>query len=122
MAPYEGDLSDYRSQITGGAADRREKRETDKASKADKRREAAARRAAMEPVAKQVRATEGLIDRTRKKLDGVEDELANPALYEKDPKRATRLARERSELAAALARHEETWLQLSAEYEEGIAE
>ncbi|MEX0408438.1 ABC-F family ATP-binding cassette domain-containing protein [Aquibium sp. LZ166] len=122
VAPYEGDLSDYRSQITGGAADRREKRETDKASKADKRREAAARRAAMEPVAKQVRATEGLIDRTRKKLDGVEDELANPALYEKDPKRATRLARERSELAAALARHEETWLQLSAEYEEGIAE
>ncbi len=122
VAPYEGDMSDYRSQITGGAADRREKREADKASKADKRREAAAKRAAMEPVAKQIRATEGLIERTRKKLDGVEDELANPALYEKNPHQATRLAKERSELAATLARHEETWLELSAEYEEGIAE
>jgi ATP-binding cassette subfamily F protein 3 len=122
VAPFDGDMSDYRSEVTGGAADRREKRDADKSSKADKRREAAARRAALEPLAKQIRATEGLIERTRKRMDAVEDELANPALYEKDPIKATRLAKERSELAGTLARQEEIWLELSAEYEEGLAE
>ncbi len=121
VAPYDGDLGDYRQLVTGGASDRREKREADKASKAEKRREAAARRAAMEPVAKQIKATEGLIERTRKRIDGIEEELANPALYEKDPQKATRLAKERSDLAAALDRHEDMWLKLSADYEEGMA-
>ena len=122
VATYDGDLSDYRQLVTGGTSDRREKREADKASKADKRREAAARRQAMEPVAKEIRATEGLIERTRKRIDAIEDQLADPALYEKDPSTATQLAKERSDLSNTLARHEDRWLTLSAEYEEGIAE
>jgi ATP-binding cassette, subfamily F, member 3 len=119
---YDGDLADYRREITGDAGDRRQRREADKASKADRRREAAQRRATFEPVAKEIRATEALMDRIRKRIDGIEDELANPALYEKDPSTATRLAKERSELSNALAGHEEKWLTLSAEYEEGTAE
>ncbi|CAM5637547.1 ABC-F family ATP-binding cassette domain-containing protein [Mycolicibacterium aubagnense] len=120
--PYDGDLDDYKTLVTGVSADRREKREADKASKADRRREAAARRAALEPLAKEIRATEGLMDRLRKRIDLIEDELANPALYEKDPIKATRFAKERSELAAQLNAHEERWLTMSTEYEEGIAE
>jgi ATP-binding cassette subfamily F protein 3 len=122
VAPFEGDMADYRQLITGGSSDRKERREADKASKADKRREAAARRQAMEPVAREIRATEGLIDRTRKRIDAIEDELANHTLYDKDPIKATRLAKERSELSATLARHEDRWLTLSTEYEEGTAE
>jgi ATP-binding cassette, subfamily F, member 3 len=120
--PYDGDLSDYRQQVTGVAGDRKERREAEKASKADRRREAAQRRNAMEPVAKEIRATEALMDRIRKRIDGIEDELANPAVYEKDPSTATRLAKERSQLTQTLAGHEEKWLALSAEYEEGTAE
>ena len=120
--PYDGDLADYRQLVTGGAGDRRERREADKASKADRRREAAQRRAAMEPVAKEIRATEALMDRIRKRIDSIEDELADPAVYEKDPSTATQLAKERSKLTASLAGHEERWLTLSAEYEEGTAE
>jgi ATP-binding cassette subfamily F protein 3 len=119
---YDGDLSDYRQEVTGVSADRRERREAEKASKADRRREAAARRQQYEPLAKEIRATEALMDRTRKRIDLIEDELANPALYEKDPAKATRLARERSELAASLARNEEKWLEMSAQYEEATAE
>ncbi|HMM64407.1 MAG TPA: ABC-F family ATP-binding cassette domain-containing protein, partial [Mesorhizobium sp.] len=122
VKPYDGDLDDYKTQVTGVSADRREKREAEKASKADRRREAAARRAALEPLAKQIRATEGLMERLRKRIDLIEDELANPALYEKDPIKATRLAKERSELSGQLNGHEERWLEMSAEYEEGIAE
>ncbi|MBT1155117.1 ABC-F family ATP-binding cassette domain-containing protein [Aminobacter anthyllidis] len=120
--PYDGDLEDYKALVTGVSGDRREKREADKASKADKRREAAARRASMEPLAKEIRATEALMDRIRKRIDGIEDQLADPKLYEKDPTTATQLAKERSQLGTQLNGHEEKWLAMSAEYEEGIAE
>src|SRR5690606_859796 len=119
---YDGDLDDYKTLVTGVSANSREKREAEKASKADRRREAAARRAALEPLAREIRTTEGLIERLRKRMDGIEDELANPALYEKDPIKATRLAKERSELSGQIRGHEERWLTMSAEYEEGTAE
>ena len=122
VKPYDGDMSDYRTEVTGVSPDRRERREAEKASKADRRREAAARRQALEPLAKEIRTTEGLMDRLRKRIDQIEDELANPALYDKDPIGATRLAKERSELSAQLNRNEERWLEMSAEYEEGIGE
>jgi ATP-binding cassette subfamily F protein 3 len=122
VEPFDGDLDDYKTIVTGQPADRREKREAEKANKADRRREAAQRRAALEPLAKQIRATEGLMDRLRKRIDGIEDELADPALYEKDAARATKLAKERSELASQLSGHEERWLEMSAEYDAGIAE
>ena len=121
VGPFDGDMADYRQVVTGGASDRREKRESDKASKADKRREAAQKRAALEPLAKQIKATEGLIERTRKRIDALDTELAVPTLYERDPGKAAKLAKERSDNVAALERHEEIWLNLSTEYEEGIA-
>ncbi|TIV46490.1 MAG: ABC transporter ATP-binding protein, partial [Mesorhizobium sp.] len=120
--PYDGDLEDYKTLVTGVSSNRREQKEADKASKADRRREAAQRRAALEPLAKEIRATEALMDRIRKRIDLIEDELANPAVYEKDPSTATRLAKERSQLAHTLALNEDKWLTMSAEYEEGIAE
>jgi ATP-binding cassette subfamily F protein 3 len=120
--PYDGDLDDYKTLVTGVSANSREKREAEKASKADRRREAAARRAAAEPLAKEIRATEALMDRLRKRIDTIEDQLADPRLYEKDPTSATQLAKERSDLAGQLARHEEKWLEMSTEYEEATAD
>ena len=122
VSPYDGDLDDYKTLVTGVSGDRRERREAEKASKADRRREAAARRAAAEPLAKEIRATEALMDRLRKRIDSIEDQLADPKLYDKDPTAATQLAKERSELSAQLARNEEKWLDMSAEYEAAIAE
>jgi ATP-binding cassette subfamily F protein 3 len=119
---YDGDVSDYRQEVTGVSTDRREKREAEKASKAERRREAAQRRNALEPLAKEIKATEGLMDRIRKRVDGIEDQLADPKLYDRDPSAATQLARERAELSNTLAGHEEKWLALSEEYERGIAE
>jgi ATP-binding cassette, subfamily F, member 3 len=120
--PYDGDLDDYKTLVTGVSANSREKREAEKASKAERRREAAARRAAAEPLAKEIRATEGLMDRLRKRIDTIEDQLADPKLYEKDPTSATQLAKERSDLSAQLARNEEKWLEMSSEYEEATAD
>jgi ATP-binding cassette subfamily F protein 3 len=119
---YDGDMADYRREVVGDAGDRRERREADKASKADKRREAAQRRAALDPLAKQIKATEALIERIRKRLDGIEDQLADPTLYEKDPKAVTQLSKERAELTNTLSVQEDKWLALSAEYEQAMAE
>jgi ATP-binding cassette subfamily F protein 3 len=121
VKPYDGDMDDYRTEVTGVSSNSKEKREADKASKADKRREAAARRQALEPLAKEIKATEGLMERLRKRLDTIEDQLADPKLYERDPKASTQLGKERADLNAQLAKHEDRWLTLSAEYEEGIA-
>lgn len=122
VKPYDGDLDDYKTLVTGVSTNNRERREAERASKADRRREAAARRQALEPLAREIRATEGLMERLRKRIDSIEDQLADPALYEKDPIGATRLAKERAELASQLSRNEERWLEMSAEYEEAIAE
>jgi ATP-binding cassette subfamily F protein 3 len=122
VAPFDGDLSDYRRIVTGQASDRREKREADKASKADRRREAAQRRAALEPLAKEIKATEGLIERTRQRIEKLDGEMADPALHQVEPARISTLAKERAKLSDALSDHEERWLELSSRYEEGIAQ
>ncbi|MDV2967858.1 ABC-F family ATP-binding cassette domain-containing protein [Nitratireductor aquimarinus] len=121
VSPFDGDMDDYRSQMTGGASRNREKRESDKASKADKRKEAARKRAALEPLSKEIKATEGLIDRTRKRIEAIEARLADTSLYDKEPKKVSSLAKERSDLADMLSKHEDRWLTLSTEYEEEMA-
>jgi ATP-binding cassette subfamily F protein 3 len=121
VRPYDGDMTDYRGQVTGGAAERRDRKEVDKASKAERRREAAARRAAMEPVAKEIKATEALMDRLRKRIEGLEGQLADPRLYEKEPGRAQVLSKERAQLAGQLSQQESRWLELSEQYEEAMA-
>ncbi len=122
VAPFDGDMSDYRQIVTGGSGDRREKREADKASKAGRRREAAQRRAAQEPLAKEIKATEALIERMRKRLSSIDKELSTPGLYEKEPAKATRLSKERAEVSGTISAQEDRWLTLSAEYEEAVAE
>ena len=122
VAPYDGDLADYRQLVTGSSGDRKEKREADKANKAEKRKEAAAKRAALEPLSKEIKATEALMERTRKRINGIEEQLADPALYDKDPGAVTQLSKERSQLESTLAVNEEKWLNLSSQYEEGLAE
>src|SRR5690606_38114630 len=114
VKPYDGDLDDYKTLVTGVSTNNRERRQAERASKADRRREAPARRQALERVARETRATEGLMERLRKRIVSIEDQLADPALYETDPIGATRLAKERAELASQLSRNEETWLEMSA--------
>ena len=52
-----------------------------------------------------------------KRIGEIDQVLADPALYERDPTRVTMLAKERADASAALAAAEEQWLALSGEYE-----
>ena len=73
-------------------------------------------------LAKEIKATEGLIDRTRKRIEQIESELSDPALYDKNPGRAAGLAKQRSDLSNVLDRQENAWLELSSRYEEEMAQ
>ncbi len=49
-------------------------------------------------------------------------QLEDPALYEKEPQKAIRINKDMSDAKSTLAEAEDKWLELSAEYEEAMAE
>jgi ATP-binding cassette, subfamily F, member 3 len=125
VSNFDGDLDAYRSLVLsggkarGGGRDDRDK--GDRASKSDQRREAAQRRAELKPLQKKIREIESLIEKAQKRIQAIEKELADPALYDMDADKATRLAKERADLTAEIGRHEEAWLALSHDYDEAMA-
>jgi len=123
VQPYDGDLDDYRAQATGRAVSgSNDKGEADKVSKADRRRENAKKRAALEPLAKQIKAAEAALEKARKRIEAIEATMADPELYTRDPAKVTALAKERADLTNAIDENEEKWLLLSSEYEDALAE
>jgi len=123
---FDGDLDEYRALILTGRGgpknDPRESRpEGERDFKADQRREAAQRRARLKPLQKKIKEIEALVERLQNRIKAIETQLSDPALYSKDPSTAARLAKERSEIADELGRHEETWLALSEDYEQAAA-
>ncbi|PHP68233.1 glycosyl transferase family 1 [Zhengella mangrovi] len=126
VSPYDGDLDDYRQFITGAAraaADAKKPKDDGPApvSKADQRREAAQKRELLKPLSKKIKDAESLMDKLGKRIQAIETELADPALYDKNPKKAGDLGKERADLTARLAQAEESWLEMSAEYEDAMA-
>ncbi|MBK8458274.1 MAG: ABC-F family ATP-binding cassette domain-containing protein [Phyllobacteriaceae bacterium] len=119
--PFDGDLDEYRRIVTRSETSAEKARVEDRGvSKADQRRDAAARREALKPLAKKIKETESLIEALRKRIQALDAELHDPALYAQDAAKTTALAKIRADKAAELADHEEAWLHLSDEYETGM--
>jgi ATP-binding cassette subfamily F protein 3 len=119
VASFEGDLDDYRRLVLAkddegrdGAAKSDERR-----SRSETRRAAAERRAELAPLKRRITTIEADMAKLGKRVGEIDQALADPTLYERDPARAAKLAKERAEAAAALAGAEEQWLELSGEYE-----
>ncbi|WP_132312407.1 ABC-F family ATP-binding cassette domain-containing protein [Martelella mediterranea] len=122
---YDGDMEDYRALIVLGGKTKSSKNKSgdeDNASKSGQRKTAAEKRSALAPLKKKIDAAEkktAKIEDIIAKLDG---DLADPALYEKAPEKAKVMAQARANAAAELARIEEEWLELSAKYEQAMAD
>ncbi|HEX4553272.1 MAG TPA: ABC-F family ATP-binding cassette domain-containing protein [Xanthobacteraceae bacterium] len=119
VAPFEGDLDDYRRLVLskddegrGGASKSDERR-----TRSETRRAAAERRAELAPLKRRITAIEADMAKLGKRVGEIDQALSDPTLYDRDPARAAKLAKERAEAAAALAGAEEQWLELSGEYE-----
>ena len=120
VAPFEGDLDDYRRLVLATANDEGQdgaSKSDERRSRAETRRAAAERRAELAPLKRRIAALEAEMAKLGKRVGEIDQTLADPKLYERDPARAAKLAKERADAAAALAGAEEQWLELSGEYE-----
>ncbi|WFE88021.1 ABC-F family ATP-binding cassette domain-containing protein [Roseibium porphyridii] len=124
VEPYDGDMDDYRRLILQGpeaaqkARDRAIASEAEKASAQDKRREAAQKRSQLKPLKQKIDAAEKEMARLQDKIGKLDEALADPAFFTKEPERAAKFAKERAYCEKKLVKTEEDWLELSAEYEE----
>ena len=120
VAPFEGDLDDYRRLVLATANDEGQdgaSKSDERRSRAETRRAAAERRAELAPLKRRIAALEAEMAKLGRRMAEIDQALADPKLYERDPARAAKLAKERADAAAALAGAEEQWLELSGEYE-----
>ncbi|MCF3641505.1 ABC transporter ATP-binding protein, partial [Rhizobium sp. TRM95111] len=125
VTSFDGDLEEYRTLIVGGGRPRDDKPRPGPAdealSRADQRKVNADRRASLAPLRKKINEIESLTAKLEKQIQALDVELADPALYEKNPAAAARKAKDRADAAARLAAAEEEWLELSGEYEGAMA-
>ncbi len=112
---FDGDLEDYRRLVTGRAPKTDAKggagKPPVKASvKANARKDAAARRAALAPLKKDVARWEKEAERLHGVLAVIDRGLAAPGLYEKDPATAEELFKKRAKASHLLETAEANWL------------
>ncbi|MBX3492375.1 MAG: ABC-F family ATP-binding cassette domain-containing protein [Parvibaculum sp.] len=131
VAPYDGDLDDYRKWLLDPARRVRPLVAEDDADapppaprpsndKREARRLAAQKREQMAPLKKKAQAAEQEIARIQKIIDALDARLADPAVTA-DPAAVSAASKERAEALRARARAEELWLEASASYEEAMA-
>lgn len=119
IAPFEGDMSEYRNHILSTSKGGKSKKESGgpKVNKAEQRKLAAAARAAQAEFRKKVTKAEGVVERANAEIAKMEEQLADPKLYEGDNTELQKLTRKRAELGMRLAKAEEEWMKLSEELE-----
>jgi ATP-binding cassette, subfamily F, member 3 len=91
------------------------------ASRVDERRAAAERRVALAPLRKKLEALEARMAKLTDAIGKVDAALADGSAFQKDPAKASELAKMRAEAAQTLASVEEEWLSVSSEIEEASA-
>jgi ATP-binding cassette subfamily F protein 3 len=124
VAPFDGDLDDYRELILRGNTEReseRGKRERT-SSRTDTRRAAAEKRAELAPLRRRIAKAESEIERLTGEIARIDNELALPGLFAGDPGKAAQLGKARAAAVAALAQAESEWLDASSEYESETAQ
>ena len=120
VAPYDGDLDDYRRLVLGREARREERDDAGKVSRTDQRRAAAEKREELKPLKRRIDTAEKTVARLTADIAAIDAQLAD-GLFARDPAKATALSKARADAADALAKAEEDWLTASAAYEDAMA-
>ncbi|MEE2524784.1 ABC-F family ATP-binding cassette domain-containing protein [Hyphobacterium sp. HN65] len=111
IAPYDGDMEDYRLFVTGKTPkDERGRNRAPADEKTERRREAAQRREQIKPLKQEAAKWEKEAERLRGVLATIDKGLAAPGLYEKDPKTATELQIKRAKAEELIDAAETKWL------------
>jgi ATP-binding cassette subfamily F protein 3 len=122
---FDGDIEDYRRLLAEQRRSERAERNAAKAAdrvetvnRRDQRRAAAESRAALAPLRKQAKDAEARIAKLEKEKAALEQQLADPALYEGPADKVTRLQIALHETETAIAAAEEAWLEAQTRLEE----
>ncbi len=114
---FDGDMDDYRRLVLAGPERTDPAGESTGGQKAEARRSAVERRAALAPLKKRLDGIEARMGKLSGAIEKIDAALADGTAFLKDAAKAGDLARMRAEAAEALAKAEEEWLEVSGEIE-----
>jgi ATP-binding cassette subfamily F protein 3 len=121
VAPFEGDLDDYRRFLLSGdnAPSRRAEPDT-KPDREAVKRNAAQMRQSLRPLKERIEAAESQVAALQAELAKLDRSLADPLLFTKDPAKGSAVSKKRAEAARKLAAQERLWLAAQEEYESAM--
>ena len=114
---FDGDMDDYRRLVLAGPERAESSGDGSGGQKAEARRSAVERRAALAPLKKRLDGIEARMAKLSGAIEKIDAALADGTAFLKDAAKAGDLARMRAEAAEALAKAEEEWLEVSGEIE-----
>jgi ATP-binding cassette subfamily F protein 3 len=120
VAPFDGDLEDYKRFVLSATAGPSEAsaRETKSQSKAEQRREAAGKRLALQPLKHAMDKWEREVARLHGEIEKIDAALAAPGLFAKDAAKGETLSKARAEAVRRLEAAEAHWIEAAERYEE----
>ena len=123
VAPFDGDLEDYRQWLSKRLAlsgdERQDDPETAVLSKKQIRQQQADKRKRLQPMQKRLRSLEQELETLSRELDSIETELADTTLYQADAKpRLTELLGRQGDLKRRQGEVEEAWLELGEQLQQ----
>ena len=122
VAPFEGDLDDYRRFLLAGDNAPTRRVEIDiKPTKESTRRDSAQKRRELKPLKDRVDSAESQIAALQADLAKLDRALADPLLFTKDPGKGSAVSKKRAEAARKLAAAESQWVAAQQDYEAAIA-
>ena len=123
VAPFEGDLDDYRQFLLSGdnKPTRRAAPEA-KPTKESARRGNAERRRELKPLKDRIDSAESQVAALQAELSKLDRALSDPLLFAQDPAKGSAVSKKRAEAARKLAAAESQWLAAQEEYEGAMAE
>ncbi len=116
IAPFDGDLDDYRRLVLSGEKTAAAK-PPPQIDRGEARRAAAEKRAEIAPLRKRVQKAESDMALLTRQLARLDATLADGALFARDAARAAELSKTRANVVASIAAAEEEWLAASAALE-----
>ncbi len=120
VAPFEGDLDDYRKRVLSENSSKGARDKKDKGNRGETRKFATGKRSESAALRQQAERAEAEMTRINGEIAKIDTALAGD-LFARDPGKAAALSKARANAVASLAKAEEEWLAASAACEEAMA-
>jgi ATP-binding cassette subfamily F protein 3 len=121
VAPFDGDLDDYRRFLLSGESAPASRAEISRTTRETTRRDAALRRRALKPLKDKADAAEHQIADLTAEIVKFDRALSDPLLFTHDPAKGSAVSKKRADAVRKLETAESLWLKAREEYESALA-